>query len=155
MSTGHRLERIVDLALVTSEDIGSVVELEVSLVVVSSHGSSALHIRLADDEEVRSETTDEPLDEDLEDSGSDKRVEKTDGSVVEVPEAADADLHASEDEDGDQSSKHGGSPDRNDLASEGVAILGPDNFAVVEVDARRDPEKKMAQLSAAAVVDRI
>lgn len=132
VTTGHRLKSIVDLSLVTSADIRSEVELEVSLVVVSTHGTSTLHIRLADNEEVRSEATDEPLDEDLEDSGGDKRVEKTDGSVVEVPEAANADLHASEDEDGDQSSKHGGSPDGNDLASHGVAILGPDDFAVIE-----------------------
>jgi hypothetical protein len=132
VTTGHGLKSIVDLGLVTSADIGGEVELEITLVVVSAHGSSTLHVRLADDEEMRSETTDEPLNEDLEDSGGDKRVEKTDGSVVEVPEAADADLHHSEDEDGDQSSKHGGSPDGNDLASEGVSILGPDNFTVVE-----------------------
>jgi len=132
VTTGHGLKSIVDLALVASADIGSVVKLKISLVVVSSHGASASHVGLADLKEMRSESTDEPLDKDLEDGGGDEGVEKTDGSVVEVPETADAGLHASEDEDGDQSSKHGGSPDGNDLASEGVAILGPDNFAVVE-----------------------
>lgn len=132
VSTGHRLERIVDLALVTSADIGSVVELEVSLVVVSSHGARLCHVRLADLEEVRSESTDQPLDEDLEDGSGDERVEKTDGGVVEVPEAADTDLHHQEDEDGDQSSQHSSGPDGNDLSAERVSVLGPDDFAVGE-----------------------
>lgn len=134
VSTGHGLESIVDLALVTSADIGSVVELQVSLVVVSSHGARSLHVRLADLEEVRSETTNKPLDEDLENSSGDERVEKTDGGIVEVPETADTDLHHQEDEDGDQSSQQSSSPDRDDLSTERVSVLGPDNFAVVEGD---------------------
>jgi hypothetical protein len=150
VTTGHRLKSIVDLSLVTSADIGGEVELEISLVVVSTHGTSTLHIRLADNEEVRSEATDEPLDEDLEDSGGDKRVEKTDGGIVEVPEAANADLHASEDEDRDQSSKHGGSPDGNDLASHGVSILGPDNFAVVEGNGEGSHRSRLSKVDTEA-----
>lgn len=86
VSTGHRLKSIVDLALVASANIGSVVELKISLVVVSSHGASASHVRLADLKEMRSESTDEPLDKDLENSGGDEGVEQTDDSVVDIPE---------------------------------------------------------------------
>jgi hypothetical protein len=132
VSTGHRLKSIVDLALVTSADVRSVVELQISLVVVSSHAARSFHVRLADLEEVRSETTNEPLDEDLENSSGDERVEKTDSGVVEVPETADTDLHHQEDEDGDQSSQHSSSPNGNDLSTERVSVLGPNNFAVVE-----------------------
>ncbi|KAI6765756.1 hypothetical protein HG530_006826 [Fusarium avenaceum] len=132
VATGHGLKRIVDLILVTSADVRGVVELEVSLVVVSSHGASSLHVGLADGKEVRSETTDEPLDKDLEDGGGDEGVEKTDGGVVDIPEAADSDLHHEENEDGNKSSQHGGSPDGNDLSTERVSVLGPDNLTVAE-----------------------
>jgi hypothetical protein len=69
VTTGHRLQSIVDLTLVASANIGVVVDLKVSLVVASSHGMSPGHVRLAHLEEVRSEATDEPLDKDLEDGG--------------------------------------------------------------------------------------
>jgi hypothetical protein len=137
VTTGHRLKRIVDLGLVTSADVRGIVELEISLVVVSSHGASSLHVGLADREEVRSETTNEPLDEDLEDGSSDESVEKTDGGVVDIPEAADSDLHHEEDEDGNKSSQHGSSPDGNDLSAERVSVLGPDNLAVAEGNRER------------------
>lgn len=130
MSTGHRLKSIVDLALVASANIGSVVELKISLVVVSSHGASASHVRLADLEEMRSESTDEPLDKDLEDSGGDEGVEKADNSVVDIPERADADLHHQEDKDGNKSSQQGSGPDGNDLSSERISVLRPDNLAI-------------------------
>lgn len=86
VTTGHGLKSIVDLALVASANIGSVVKLKISLVVVSSHGASASHVGLADLKEMRSESTDEPLDKDLEDGGGDEGVEKTDDSVVDIPE---------------------------------------------------------------------
>lgn len=60
-------------------------------------------------------TTDEPLDEDLEDSGGDEGVEQTNGGVVDVPEAAGADLDDQEDQEGNEEGHKGSSIDWDDL----------------------------------------
>ena len=52
-----------------------------------------------------SQASDEPFEEDLEDGGCDEAVEKTDDTVVHIPEGADADLHDQNEEDGYQTRK--------------------------------------------------
>lgn len=100
----ERLKRVVDLALITCADIALVHYLSETTAVLFTVQRDG---RFADGQEVRTETTDEPLEEDLEDSGRDETVEKTHDGVVHIPEASDADLHEEEDEDGDKGSKHG------------------------------------------------
>ena len=70
-----------------------------------------------------SKATDEPFNEDLEDSSSNERVEKTNDGIVDVPKRADANLHAQNNEDWDQGAEHCGSPDRDDLVAERVGEL--------------------------------
>jgi hypothetical protein len=88
--------------------------------------------RLAGSEEVGAKTSDEPLDEDLEDSSGDEGVEESNGSVIDIPEATSADLDDEEDGEGDEECHQGGSPDRHDLIAHGVRELGVDNLAILE-----------------------
>jgi hypothetical protein len=77
-------------------------------------------------------TSNEPLDEDLENGGNNQGVQKTNGSVVDVPEAADADGADQEDSKGNEESHESSSPDRNDLVAKGVRELRVDNLAIPE-----------------------
>ena len=90
--------------------------------------------RLAGSEEVGAKTSDEPLDEDLEDSSCDEGVEESNSSVVDIPEATSADLDDEEDGEGDEKCHQGGSPDRHDLVAHGVRELGVDYLAILEDD---------------------
>jgi hypothetical protein len=106
MTRWHRLETVVDFTLVAranaavehdlSEAIGDVparCTSVVAIIVGTDRGEDiSWDDGLASCEEVGTETANEPLDEDLEDGGGDKSVEKSDGSVVDVPEATGADL---------------------------------------------------------------
>lgn len=85
---------------------------------------------------MRAQTANEPLDEDLEDGGSDERVEEANGGIVDVPEAAGADLHNEEDGKGDEEGHEGGGPDGDDFIAQRVGELGVDDFAVLEDDCR-------------------
>ena len=64
---------------------------------------------------MRTQTTNEPLDKDLEDGGRNERVQKTDGGVVDVPEASGADLDDQEDCEGDEEGHESSRPDGDDL----------------------------------------
>lgn len=134
----HRLERIIDLVLVAGADILCVVNLPEPLCGVSVLGNTGVgstrDVGLADRQEVRAQAADEPLDEDLEDSCRDQGVEKTEDAIVDVPEGADADLHAQDDEDGDHGGEEGGEPDGNDFLAHGVGELRVDDLAVGEGD---------------------
>ena len=133
VTTRHRLERIINLRLVTRANLRT--EVQVLEPITRSLGRlDQRRIRLADVEEVRAETTNEPLDKDLEDGGADEGVEQTNGGVVDVPEGADADLHDEEDDNGDEDGEHGGGPDGDDFLAEGVGELGVDDLAVGEGD---------------------
>lgn len=85
---------------------------------------------------MRAQTANEPLDEDLEDGGSDERVEEANGGIVDVPEAAGADLHNEEDGKGDEEGHEGGGPDGDDFIAQRVGELGVDDFAVLEDDGK-------------------
>lgn len=129
MAAGERLQAVVNLVWVSRADVAGVVDLREAAPVEALVGHAA-DVRLADVEKVRAEAANEPLAEDLEDGGGDERVQKTDDTVVDVPEGADADLHHQDDRDGDDGSEERSEPDGDNLLAEGVAKLGPDNLAV-------------------------
>jgi hypothetical protein len=58
--------------------------------------------RLANGKEVGTQTANEPLDEDLEDCCSDEGVEEANGSIVDIPEGANANLADEEDDERDE-----------------------------------------------------
>jgi hypothetical protein len=66
----HRLQAVVDLILVTSADLTIVHDLAVPITDLQSSD-----VGLANSEEVRTQSTDEPLDEDLEDGSGNERVQ--------------------------------------------------------------------------------
>jgi hypothetical protein len=124
----HGLEAVVNLVLVTCADAAIEHDLAVSIGNVAAGNASVLVAvvdatdikalrddRLADSEEVRAQTTNEPLDEHLENSCRDERVQETDGSVVDVPEAASTDLNDQEHCEGNEEGHESSSPDRDDL----------------------------------------
>lgn len=88
-------------------------------------------------QKVRPQTTDQPLQEDLEHGSIDESVKQSHDSVVEVPEAADADLHAGHDEDGDDAGQERSEPDGDDVLAQGVGELRVHDFAILEVDGER------------------
>jgi len=116
VARGHRLQTIIDFVLVASADAAVKHDLPVTVchvtvratclvgVVVGAHGCENIlgNHGLAYCKEVGTETTDKPLDEDLEDGCGDERVQEADGCVVDVPEAAGADLDNQEDGKGDE-----------------------------------------------------
>lgn len=151
MTRGHGLETIVDLVLVASADAAIEHDLPISVchVTIRTTGFVAVVVGadgcedvlgdhgLADGEKVRAETADEPLDEDLEDSCGDERVQEANGCVVDVPEAASADLDNQEDGKRDEEGHQRGSPDGYNLVAERVRELGIDDLAILEDDYER------------------
>lgn len=124
------LEAVVDLVAVAGAD-GVRVH---NLLVARAGVGAGRDLGLADSEEVRAEATDQPLNEYLEDGGGDERVEKPDDGVVDVPEGADANLHAEDDEDRDQGCHQRRGVDGGDVLPEGVGEFGIDDLAVAKVD---------------------
>jgi hypothetical protein len=125
----HRLETVVNLLLVTRADAAVEHDLAVSIGNVTAGNTSTLvavvwsisieevrNNRLAHGEEVRAQTTNEPLDKDLEDGSRDERVQQADGSVVDIPKASGADLDDQEDCEGNEEGHESSSPDGNDLS---------------------------------------
>jgi hypothetical protein len=123
----HALETIVDLLLVARADAAVEHDLAVPVGHIATNtavlvavvcGAEAKALRnhgLADCEEVRAQSANEPFDEDLEDGGGDESVEQADGGVVDVPEAAGADLDDEKDGEGDEEGHKCGRPDRYNL----------------------------------------
>jgi hypothetical protein len=123
----HRLQAVVNLTLVTSANLTIVHDLTVSIANLQSSD-----VGLANSEEVGTQSTDEPLDEDLEDGGGDESVEQTNSSIVDVPEGTNTDLDDEEYGDGDQSCHEGCCPDGDDLVAHGVGEFGIDDLVVDE-----------------------
>lgn len=126
VTRGHGLETVVDLLPVTCADaavehdlavaVGNVaIDAKLVTVVCFTETKAIRDDWLADSEEVRSQTTNEPLDEHLENGSSDERVQKTDRRVVDVPEAAGADLDDQEDEEWNEEGHECGGVDGDDL----------------------------------------
>ena len=137
VTRGHGLETVVDLLPVTRADAAVEHDLAVSICDVTVAATSVNAIVVgADGREKfgRAQTTNKPLDEDLKDSGSDQGVEQTDGCVVDVPEAASADLNDQEDSKGNEESHQSSSPNRNDLVTHRISELGIDNLTILEDD---------------------
>lgn len=86
---------------------------------------------------MRAQTTDQPLDKDLEDGGRNQGVQQTDDGVVYVPEGANANLHDEEDENGDKGGEQRSGPDWNDLLAKRVGELGVHHLTVREEDGKR------------------
>ena len=84
-----------------------------------------------------SQTADQPLDEDLEDSRRDQAVEEADDSIIEIPKGANADLHEKHDRDGNHGGEEGGKPNGDDVLAERVGNLGVDDLAIGEDDGER------------------
>ena len=131
---GHGLEGIVDLGLVSRADAAVEHNLVVSVTNVAMREHVGRNDRLADGEEVRAETANEPLDENLEHSCGDEGVEETDSGVVDIPERAHADLADEEHGEGDEESHKCGCPDGDDLMAERVGELGVDDLSIGEDD---------------------
>lgn len=133
VAAGHTLQAVIDLLAIAGADVrGEVDVLETTDAVRGSPDKS--RVGLAHVEEVRAQTTNEPLDEDLEDGGRDQAVENTEAGVVEIPKGANADLHDQEDEHGDEGGEKRGRPDGNDFLAERVGKLGVYDLAVGEGD---------------------
>lgn len=140
---GETLEGVVDLLHVSSADLLRDVQIGVASGAVAGTRDTALgrantgKIRLAGLEEVGTQSTDEELDEDLEDGGADEGVEQADDGVVDIPEGADADLHEEYDDDGDDGGEEGREPDGNDFVAHRVGELRVDDLTVGEGDGER------------------
>lgn len=133
VAAGHALQAVVDLLAVAGADVGS--EVDVLETTDAVRGSpDKRRVGLAHVEEVRAQTANEPLDEDLEDGGRDQAVENTEAGVVEVPEGAHANLHDQEEEDGDERGEKRGRPDGNDFLAKRIGELGVYDLAVREGD---------------------
>jgi hypothetical protein len=122
----HRLQAVVNLLAVSRADaavkhdlavtVGNVtVDTVLVAIVVCTEAETRWDDGLADSEEVRTKTTNKPLDEDLEHGGGDECIQQTNGSVVHVPEAAGADLDNQEHSKGDEEGHESGSPDGDNL----------------------------------------
>lgn len=135
MTGWERFQGVINLILISCAD-GAVVH-DLPQPIASLLSCNLGKVWLADCQEVWSQTSDEPFEEDLEDSGGNETVEDTDDTVVDVPEAADADLTDEDGGDGDERSEHSGRPDRNDFFPHGVGELRVDDFAILEVDGER------------------
>ena len=79
-------------------------------------------------------TSNEPLNEDLEDGGNNQGVEQADGGVVDVPEAAHADGADEKDDKRNKEGQESSRPDGDNLVAEGVSELRVDDLAVPEGD---------------------
>lgn len=96
-------------------------------------------------------TTNEPLQENLEDSCANNGVEETEDRIVQIPKATDANRAAEEDEDRDKYGEHGSSPDRYlrqkiqsmshirraaglayNLVTQWIGEFGVDDFAILK-----------------------
>ena len=130
----HGLQTIIDLVLVARADAAVEHNRAEPIRHVAMRDEVGRDHRLADSEEVRTQSTDEPLDEDLEDGCGDERVQQADGGVIDVPEAAGSDLHDQEDEEGDEEGHQSSRVDGNDLVAHRVGELGVDDLAVGEAD---------------------
>lgn len=125
---GERLKAVIDGVCVARANVAREHDLleAGAVILVLDEGN----VRLAYGEEVRAQATDEPLEEDLEDRSGDKRVQDADDGIVGVPKRSDANLHAEDDEDGDQDAQHSSSPNGNDLFAQGVGKLRVNDLAV-------------------------
>ena len=85
MAAGKAFERVVNRVRVTRADGAVVVDL---LQSGAELGPIVWYNGLAHGEEVRTKATNQPFEEDLEDSCSDQRVEKANDGVVDVPKGA-------------------------------------------------------------------
>lgn len=90
VARGEGLKTVIDGVWVACADIPSKVDLfkSGSVVLILDQGG----VGLADGEEVGAQTTNKPLEEDLEDGSGDEGVEEANDGVVGVPEGTDADL---------------------------------------------------------------
>jgi len=93
------------------------------------------------------QAADQPLEEDLENSSIDERVEQSHDGVVEVPEAADAELHASHDEDRNDAGQEGSEPDRYDVLAQRVGKLRVDDLAILEIDGKRASRRRRSEVN--------
>lgn len=103
------------------------------IISTSHHGGET---RPTHSQKVRSQPANQPLQKHLEHSRVDEPVQKPHHGVIEVPEAADADLHERHDGDGDHARKERSEPDRNDVFAQRVGKLGVDDLAVLEEDGK-------------------
>lgn len=119
VTAGHGLETVVDLLSVSSTNLAGVVDVLKASRTVAGLGNTGVvgqcNVWPAYREEVWSKPTDQPLHEDLKHSCPNERIEKPKDRVVAVPERSNAELHAEEDEDGDEGSEKSGSPDGDDF----------------------------------------
>lgn len=99
VTRGEGLETVVDGVWVAGADVTREHDLlEASAVVLIPDEGG---VGLAYGEEVGTQATNEPLEEDLEDGGGDERIKDTDNGIVGIPERTNADLHAEDHEDWD------------------------------------------------------
>lgn len=136
VATGKGLQAVVDLVWVAGADFPRVENLLVALLIVSLVIGQA-DVRLADVEEMRSQASDEPLEEHLKDGSGNERVQEANHGVVDVPKRANADLHEQDDDNGNHAGQKGGKPDGDDFVSKRERKLGEDDLAVGKCDGKR------------------
>lgn len=122
----HGFQAVVDLLTVTGADatvehdlavpVGNVAMDSILVtIVVCTETEICRDDGLADSEEVRAQTTNEPLDKDLEYRSRDECIEQTNSGVVYIPKASGTDLNNQEHGKGDEEGHESSSPDGNDL----------------------------------------
>lgn len=80
------------------------------------------------------QTSNEPLDENLEDSCNNQGIKQTDSRVVDVPKRTYSDLADEEDSKWNEERHEGSSPYRDDLVAKRVSKLWIDDFSITERD---------------------
>ena len=134
MTGWEGLEAIVDLVLVAGANIRSVHDLQEAITLaIADHRD----IGLADSQEVRAQSSDKPFQEDLEDGGANQGVQQPKDGVVQIPEAANANLTDEEDQDRDEGGHNGGSPDWHYLMAHRIGKLRVDDLAIAESHGER------------------
>ncbi len=124
-------ERVVDVVLVAGAYLAVVHDAAETVACLSARGR---YCGLADIQEVWSKSSDQPLQEDLEDGCSDETVKKTNDRIVDIPETANSDLHDQEEEDRDQCGEKSCCPNRYYLLTQRVCELRVDDIAIDGVD---------------------
>lgn len=132
MTAWERLYGVINLILVASADATVVHD---RLVAIAGFGALRNH-GLAHDEEVGTEAANQALEEDLENGGGDEGVQETDDGVVDVPEAANANLHDQDNGNRDHRSQESGKPNRHDFVAKRIGEFGIDNLTVLKQDGK-------------------
>lgn len=129
VSRRHALKRIIDLLFVTCADAAVVHDLTIP---VSGGHVERRELWFADGQEMGTEASNQPLDENLEHSSRDETVQQANSRIIDIPEASDANLTDQEDGERDEERQESSGPDWDDFVAHRVCEVGVDNLSVLE-----------------------